>query len=303
MASTALRMRVTSAPRLALQASTASEPAAPRDAASAVRLRCAEAMQVDGAVEGEAVEVVADRDLPGRPGERAEAEQAFEGEMGARDVGDRTLRLLRDEGDVEGFDEIGQGGDAAGELRRHALFGERARARVPGGQGLRRQGRFEAAFDLRDAGAKGTDHHVEGGLAEIDVADEPDDAAHQQVLKIRVELELQGAGHEAVEGVDGGVEIGEAEGIPRRRIGRRDGRRVGAGLVDEARDERRSAAVDDGVGELRRDDLAAQPVRRDGVAEALAQFEPGNSARARGRDRDRPARGLSRSASCSAILA
>ena len=87
------------------------------------------------------------------------------------------------------------------------------------------------------------------------------------------------------------IELGEIEGVARRRVGGGDGRRVGAGLVDEAGDDGRAAAVDDGVGELRRDDLAAQPVRRDRVGEALAQRERKIALELARRDTGRPAPG------------
>ena len=149
---------------------------------------------------------------------------------------------------------------------------ERAGALVPGGPGLRRQRLGEAALDFREAGAEGADDRIEGPDVEVDIADEPDDAAHQEVLQGAVEPELQCARDLAVESVDRRVEIGEPERIARCRVGRRDRRRVRAGLVDEARHDRRTAAVDDRVGELRRDDLAPQAVARDGVREALAHL-------------------------------
>ena len=64
----------------------------------------------------------------------------------------------------------------------------------------------------------------------------------------------------------------------------------GAGLVGDPHHQRRPAAVDHGVGELRRDDLAPQPVLLQRVGKFLARSASGNSGRARGRDRDRPAR-------------
>ena len=53
--------------------------------------------------------------------------------------------------------------------------------------------------------------------------------------KIAVERELHRARHRAVERIDGAVEFAQSEGIARRRIGGGDRRRIGAGLVDEAR--------------------------------------------------------------------
>ena len=69
----------------------------------------------------------------------------------------------------------------------------------------------------------------------VDMPDEPDDAGQQQVLQLAVEPQLHRAGHDAVERVDGAVELDQAEAVARRRIGRGDGRRVRARLVDEAR--------------------------------------------------------------------
>ena len=64
--------------------------------------------------------------------------------------------------------------------------------------------------------------------------------------------------------------------------------RRSAGLVGDAHDERRPAAVDHRIGELRRDDIAPQPVLLERVGKALDHRAAGNSGRARGQDRDRP---------------
>ncbi len=66
------------------------------------------------------------------------------------------------------------------------------------------------------------------------------------------------------------VELAQAEGIARRRIGGSDRRRIRARLVDEARHHRRAAAIDDRVGELRGDDFAAQAMAGNRVRKALA---------------------------------
>jgi hypothetical protein len=59
-----------------------------------------------------------------------------------------------------------------------------------------------------------------------------------------------------VESVDRVVEPLEAVGFIHRHEGRDDGRDVGSRLVDQAHDASRAAAIDHGVGEIGRYDLA-----------------------------------------------
>ena len=53
----------------------------------------------------------------------------------------------------------------------------------------------ETPLDLGDAGCDRCRRPASRASVEIDVADEPDDPAHQQVLQLRVEPQLQGARH------------------------------------------------------------------------------------------------------------
>ena len=157
----------------------------------------------------------------------------------------------------------------AGKIGRRSLLDERVRARVPLRQRLFGQGLGQAACDFGDPGRIGPDDIGQRLLGEIDVADEPHDTVHQQVLKIAIEFKLHRARHCAVERIDRGVEIAQAEGIPRRRIGGSDRRRIGARLVDETRHHGGASPVDDRVGKLRGDDLAAQAVVGDRIREAF----------------------------------
>ncbi len=100
---------------------------------------------------------------------------------------------------------------------------------------------------------------------QIDVSQEPDQPVEQQFLHRGVKFELQHAGHAVVELVDLAVERGHAVAVAHRREGERDVGRGRAGLVGDPDHERRPAAVDDRVGELRRDDLAPQPMLRDRI--------------------------------------
>ena len=59
------------------------------------------------------------------------------------------------------------------------------------------------------------------------------------------------------------------ERLARDRVGAHDGRGAGAGVLLHAPRERRAHAVDHAVGRRRRDDLAAQPVLAQILAEAL----------------------------------
>ena len=113
-------------------------------------------------------------------------------------------------------------------------------------------------------------HHVGETLGQLDIAQEPDDAVEEQVLDRRVEIELHFPGYAVVEAVDRGVERGHAVAVAHDGEGRGDGGRRGAGLVGDAHDERRPAAIDHRVGELGGDDLAAQPMMFERVGETRA---------------------------------
>src|SRR6516165_12811265 len=97
-------------------------------------------------------------------------------------------------------------------------------------------------------------------LREVDVANEPHHAVEQEVLHSGIKLELQGARYDVVERVDLVVDRGHAVAVAHGGKGGGDPRRAGAGLVGNAHHERGAAAVDDGIGELGDDDLAAQAV-------------------------------------------
>ena len=109
----------------------------------------------------------------------------------------------------------------------------------------------------------------------------------EQVLDLGVETELVLAGYRAVEPVDGEVQLHQAVGVAGHRVGLGDGGGIRPGLVDEARDQGRAAAVDDDVGERGRDDLPAQAVALHGVGEPALATRRGSSAAIRGRNRGR----------------
>ena len=67
--------------------------------------------------------------------------------------------------------------------------------------------------------------------------------------------------------IDGAVECGHAVAVAHRGKGAGDGGRRRAGLVGNAHDQRRAAAVDHRVAELGGDDFPAQPVARQRVGE------------------------------------
>ena len=84
-------------------------------------------------------------------------------------------------------------------------------------------------------------------------------------LCCRVERELGRAGDLRVEPVDGGVEVENAEDIARQRIGACDIRHGATGARSKPRYDTWPATVDDGVGELRRNDLAPETMTLDRV--------------------------------------
>ncbi len=90
------------------------------------------------------------------------------------------------------------------------------------------------------------------------------------VLHVAIERQLGFAADLAVERVDRGVEIEEPEGIPHRRVSARHQGRIESGFAGEPRRDGRAGAVDDRIGQLRRDDLAPQAMPFDVAREALA---------------------------------
>ena len=125
---------------------------------------------------------------------------------------------------------------------------------------LLRQRRPSAAATSRNAVAVMRDDRLQA-LLEIDVAQEPDEAVEQQVLHGGIERKLQRARHLVVERVDLVVERRHAVAVAHRGESKCDRLRAGAGLVGDPHHQRRTAAIDHRVGELRGDDLAAQAVR------------------------------------------
>ena len=112
-------------------------------------------------------------------------------------------------------------------------------------------------------------HHVGKALGQIDMAQEPDDAVEQEVLHRRVEFELQFPRNPVVEAVERGVERGHAIAVAHGGKGRCDGRGRGAGLVGNANDQRRPAAVDHGIGEPGGDDFPVQAMVSERVGKTL----------------------------------
>ena len=104
---------------------------------------------------------------------------------------------------------------------------------------------------------------------QVHVAQEPDQPVEQELLHRHVEIELQLAGYPVVELVDRVIEFAHAVAVVHRRERERDVGGGGAGLIGDAHHERRPAAIDHRIGKLGGDDLAAQPMPRDGVGEAL----------------------------------
>ena len=94
----------------------------------------------------------------------------------------------------------------------------------------------------------------------------------QQILHRGVEIELHLAGDPVVERVDLGVERGHAIAVAHGGEGRGDCGGRGAGLVGDAHDQRRPAAIDHRIGELRRDDFAAQPMMLERVGIPFGDF-------------------------------
>ena len=113
--------------------------------------------------------------------------------------------------------------------------------------------------------------HLGEPAGQIDVAQDEYQPVEQKVLHGGVEFELHLAAKEAVERVDLVVEFRHVVAVAHRREGRSDLRGRRAGLIGDAHDERRPAAIDHRVGELGRDDLAAQPVAFERVGKFLRQ--------------------------------
>ena len=124
-------------------------------------------------------------------------------------------------------------------------FRQRARARV------------EARRDTFQAGR------------EIDIADEPDDTRQQQALNRRIEVELQITRNSRVEPVDLRLEIVEREGVPHGHESTRNRSCIRTRVTRDAHQHRRATAVDDRVGELGHDDLAAQSMGMHRAGEPL----------------------------------
>ena len=109
-------------------------------------------------------------------------------------------------------------------------------------------------------------------LLEIGIAQEPDQPVEQQILYGGIEIKLRVAGNLVVEPVDFAVESDQVVAVAHGREGGGDGRGRGAGLVGNTHDQRGAAAVDHRVRELRRDDLAPQPMRVQRVVIVLRHF-------------------------------
>ena len=137
---------------------------------------------------------------------------------------------------------------------------------------------IEARRNRADARLERPDGLGERARHQPRIAHEPGELRQDHILNIAVERQLGFAADLAVERVDRGVEIEEAEGIPHRRVGARHQGRVEAGFTGETRRDGRAGAVDDRIRQLRGDDFAAQAVALDVVREALAHRAPGNSA-------------------------
>ena len=176
-----------------------------------------------------------------------------------------------------------------GECLRHAGSASSFCARRARRRGLLRQRRVERRRQRRDARAIMLDHAGQP-LRQIGVAQEPDQRGRAAGPARRRRARAAPCRHLAVERVDLVVERRHVVAVAHRGEGGGDGGRRRAGLVGDPHHQRRPAAVDHRIGELRRDDLAPQPVLLQRVGKFLRDQPSGNSGRARGRDRDRPAR-------------
>ena len=191
--------------------------------------------------------------------------------MDAGDLADLALAALGDVDDVGRLGQRRQAGDARGQRLRHTFGGEHGDARQPClRRGLGQQGAKLAGQLLHALGIARDGLLDRAGLGDA-APQEPAHAVGDELLRGAIEAELGLAGDLGVERVDLAVEGDEIEGIACDRVSRGDGRRVGAGQRRQNRDESRPAAVDDRVGELRRDDLAPQLVAGDRVRICLAQ--------------------------------
>ena len=112
-------------------------------------------------------------------------------------------------------------------------------------------------------------HDVGEAFRQIDVAQEPDDAVEEEVLHGSVEIELDAPGYPIVEAVDLGIERGHPIAVAHGGERSGDSGRRGAGLIGDAHDERRPAAIDHRIPELRGDDFAAQPMMLERVGKTF----------------------------------
>ena len=71
-----------------------------------------------------------------------------------------------------------------------------------------------------------------------------------------------------VQGLDPGPELAHREHLARDGVGAGDGRGFGTGIILRTHREHRTHAIDEAVGDRRRDDFAAQPVALDAAGEA-----------------------------------
>ncbi len=130
---------------------------------------------------------------------------------------------------------------------------------------------WQVSLDLGDATAKPGDDRFQRFVKKIDVAGEPRNPAYEQILQRRIKPELDRVRHRTVQRVDGGVERFQPETIACHGVGGGDEGRLGVGRLREARDGRRTAVIDDGVGKLGGDDLPAQRMPGDRRGKPLAQ--------------------------------
>ena len=165
MPSTASRIRVISLPRFSTQRATASSPrmAGRDDLGGQAAMRGRDA--VDGAVEGEAIVVVGHDDVAAGPRQAAQLEDAADGEMQRRDVGDRSAGRLRDQHDVGRRHQVGQRRDALRQLVGHAVHAQIDDAGFQRRLLVGRQDGVERRRDGRDAVAVDGDDAVEGPAA------------------------------------------------------------------------------------------------------------------------------------------
>ena len=272
------------------QASTAAAPVAPVVDHRGGEPALGVADRIERAVERQPVEIIGDRDAARRASRCGRAGRTPRPRNRSRRLRDRLAGAVGDQHDVGRRGERRQirrcGAPALPARRRRPAPCARAARAAAASSG---SAASSAAVDRRDAvaivlddggEALATDRHCAGTRPGGRAAGPAPRrraraAACRRILLSSASIAL--------------VERGHAVAVAHRGEGGRDRGRRGAGLVGDAHDERRAAAVDHRVGELRGDDLAAQPVLLERVGELLARSAAGNSGRARGRDRDRPA--------------